>query len=115
MPGRTTRTSRALILAAVLMCLVLGALVTQSSAAPSPIAGESMPDMFVAGDAGDFALTSKDTVAEEITDDSTQDSAKEAPDPQEDSGQTSDPTPTQAPRIPRRTILPKYRRKMDFR
>lgn len=48
MPGRKPRTSRVLILIAVLMSLAFGLAVPQSSSTPSPIEGQHMPDMFVA-------------------------------------------------------------------
>lgn len=50
MPGRKPRTSRVLILIAVLMSLAFGLAVPQSSSTPSPIEGQHMPDMFVAKD-----------------------------------------------------------------
>lgn len=50
MPGRKPRTSRVLILVAVLMCLAFGLAAPQSSSTPSPIEGQHMPDMFVAKD-----------------------------------------------------------------
>lgn len=50
MPGRKPRTSRVLILIAVLMSLAFGLAVPQSSSMPSPIEGQHMPDMFVAKD-----------------------------------------------------------------
>ena len=43
MPGRKPRTSRVLILIAVLMCLAFGLAVPQSSSTPSPIEGQHMP------------------------------------------------------------------------
>ena len=50
MPGRKPRTSRVLILIAVLMSLAFGLAVPQSSSTPSPLEGQHMPDMFVAKD-----------------------------------------------------------------
>lgn len=54
MPGRKPRTSRVLILIAVLMSLAFGLAVPQSSSTPSPIEEQHMPDMFVAKDSDSY-------------------------------------------------------------
>ncbi len=94
MPGRKSRTSPALILITVLLCVVFGAALTQSSANPSPIAEGEMPEMFVAGDADASAFTSDGAVAEDqnFTDDSRV--PEESPEP------TATPVPTKAPPTP---------------
>lgn len=94
MPGRKSRTSPVLILITVLLCVVFGAALTQSSANPSPIAQGEMPDMFVAEDADASAFTSDGSVVEEenFTDDSQV--SEENPEP------TATPVPTQAPPTP---------------
>lgn len=78
MPGHKPRTSRVLILISVLLCLVFGYAITQSSATPSPIEEGSQPDMFVAGDMDESSHTSEDSVAEETTNDGKQ-TPEEAP------------------------------------
>ncbi|MDO4276518.1 MAG: polysaccharide deacetylase family protein [Eubacteriales bacterium] len=97
MPGRKTRTSRVLVLIAVLLCLIFGATLTQSSANPSPIDEGRMPDMFVADEVDDSPFTSDGTVAdnENFTDDS-QDSNPE-PDEVQEPTPTPEPTPTAVP------------------
>ncbi|MDC7290658.1 polysaccharide deacetylase family protein [Blautia schinkii] len=97
MPGRKPRTSRVLILISVILCLIFGATLTQSSASPSPIAEGKMPDMFVANDVDDSVFTSQGTVA---VDNDFSDSSKaeaEAPDPTEEPSATETPTPAQEP------------------
>lgn len=72
MPGRKPRTSRPLIFIAVILCLIFGGTFTQSSANPSPINSDRMPEMFVAGNTETSAFTSDSTVADtdKLTDDS---------------------------------------------
>lgn len=70
MPGRKPRTSRVLILIAVLICLAFGLAVPQSSSTPSPIEGQHMPDMFVAKD------TEPDTSSKEDSSDIKPEDAK---------------------------------------
>lgn len=97
MPGRKPRTSRVLILIAVILCLIFGATLTQSSASPSPIAEGKMPDMFVAKDVDDSAFTSQGTVAadDDFSDDS-QTSGQE-PASGEDSSAAGEPSAAETP------------------
>lgn len=89
MPGRKPRTSRVLILIAVLMCLAFGLAVPQSSSTPSPIEGQHMPDMFVARDSD--SDTDSDTISKPQAD---SDSKEEPSDAKpEDTDSTSETIP----------------------
>lgn len=90
MSGSKPRTSRVLILISVLLCLSFGIAITQSSATPSPIEEGKQPDMFVAEKIDDSALTSEDTVTEEISDNTVEE-------PEEDLQAEAEPTPTPEP------------------
>lgn len=88
MPRRKPRTSRVLILIAVLMCLAFGLAVPQSSSTPSPIEGQHMPDMFVARDSD--SGTGSDTISTPQAD---SDSKEEPSDAKpEDTDSTSETT-----------------------
>ena len=84
MPGRKPRTSRVLILIAVLMSLAFGLAVPQSSSTPSPIEGQHMPDMFVAKD------SDSDTDADSVLIPTPQTETSSEKDPSNTSTETAD-------------------------
>lgn len=77
------------MLIALLLCLIFGGTFTQSSANPSPISNERMPEMFVAGNVEPSAFTPEPTGTD--TDKLTDDSRKEEP------AVTNTPVPTEPP------------------
>ena len=96
MPGRKQRTNKILALIAVLLCLGCGITVTQSSANPSPIDSEQMPDMFVAKNVDDSTIQSKGIVAENTEADDQQ-VPEDEPEPTNEP--TPEPTPTPVPEV----------------
>lgn len=89
MPGRKTRTSRPLMLLALLLCVIAGGLFTKSSASPSPLDRSSMSEVFVA----DKPKESRKDSAKADTDQPTDNSQKNEPAVTE----TPAPSPTEAP------------------
>ena len=96
MPGRKQRTNKILALIAVLLCLGCGITITQSSANPSPIDSEQMPDMFVAKNVDDSTIQSKGIVAENTEADDQQVPEDE---PVPTNEPTPEPTPTPVPEV----------------
>lgn len=90
MSGHNKRTNPILFLIVILLCLLLGIVLTRSSANRSQHSDGAQPDSFVATEADDSASTSKGTVTK---DDSTDDT------------QTAEITPTSAP-LPTPTKAP---------
>lgn len=95
MPGRKSRTSPVLILITVFLCVIFGAVFTQSSADPSPVSKDAMPDTFVAENTDDSAFTSDGSVTDntDFADDSQ--AYDGSPEP------TASPAPVQATPTPK--------------
>lgn len=91
MPGRKMRTSRFLMLLALLLCVVIGGVFTQSSANPSPLDSDGMSEMFVA-DKPEESEKHMDSLKAD-TDQPTEDSRKKEP----DVTSTPAPSPTITP------------------
>lgn len=95
MQGRKMRTSRPLMLLALLLCVIIGAVFTKSSANPSPLDSESMSEMFVA-DKPEESLTKEDS-AKADSDQPTDNSRKKS----SDAAMTPTPSPTSEPSAPK--------------
>lgn len=97
MPGRKKRTNPVLFLITLLLCLILGVLLSGSSANRSPLGRGTQPDMFVAKDAG----SSKEPLDGTVTNDNPKDELQT----EEDTPQPTDtPIPTEPATVNKEAI-----------